>query len=162
MSRSKGNNFAKFKLSHSHFHLLPCYSLFAFPTPKVVPPDYVPGTKLKIPEDIAAYNKIKESRLFAPGKTNRERFFRHTLDVITCRYTSRNFQSGSETNADWFRFTRFLHALATWTSYALQLSFPFFSIAAVLLVYSDYYCDLHLGDCIFAEPRLQYSGNDGL
>ena len=125
--------------------------LFAFPTPRTVPQDYIPGTKLDVPDSISERNAIKKRRVQAPGKTAREVFLRHAIDVLTCNHSYKNFQSGADRETRWFRFSRSLSAVAMWTSYFLQVIFPLFSIAAVLVVYTDWYCTLHLGECIFAE-----------
>ena len=135
-------------------HLSP-YSLFSFPTPSLVPPNYIPGSKLHLPDNIAHQAaKTDYNRGFAPGQSKRERFFRHIRRVLTCAYNYDNFKSGSEKDSNWFQFTRGLHSIALWFSCLLQLGFPFFSIAALVLVFSNWYCTLHLGECNFAEPAI--------
>lgn len=135
-------------------------SLFSFPTPNFVPPDFIPGSKLMLSDTLADQTPMKNKRLFAPGKSKRELFFQHTMEVLTCRYNYQNFQSGTEKDTNWFLLTRTLHAIALWFSYLLQLSFPFFSIAAVALVFTDWFCTLHLGECNFAEPAIPSRGLD--
>ncbi len=136
-----------------------CCSLFAFPTPNFVPPDYVRGSKLVIPPEIADHPSVRDEHTLAPGKSNQERFCRHTIDLLTCRYISQNFRTGSEKETFWFQFTRCLHALAAWSSYSLQLVFPIFSIAALVFVFTDKYCSLRLGECTFAEKRMSFQSD---
>jgi hypothetical protein len=130
----------------------PFFSLFTFPTPTLVPPDYVPGKRLVIPAEMADQTAIKDKSILPASitATARERFFYHIMDVLTCNYTYRNFKTGEHKDTAWFQFTRTLNAIAVWTCFILQLAFPVISLAALGCVFTDWYCTLRLGDCYFA------------
>lgn len=121
--------------------------LFAFPTPNLVPQDYIPGKRIVVPDDMADHTVVQSKRRFASSQSNQVGFLRHAMDVLTCRQVSHSFQTGSEKNTWWFKFTRGLHAVASWSSYFLQLVFPIFSFVALACVFTEYYCYFHLSNC---------------
>ena len=122
--------------------------LFIYPIPTLVRPNYVPGTKIVLEDETGDLTTMLGDKGFQlPGKSKRERFILHVRDVLSCRYMRRNFNTAFEYNSRWYRFTRGVHAVFAWQSYAIQVAFPFITLLAVVLVYSDYYCVLHLGEC---------------
>ena len=139
-----------------------CCSLFAFPTPNLVPTDYIPGHTIVVPDDMAEHTVVQSKRRFTSGHSNKVSFLRHAIAVLTCRQISKSFRTGSEKDTRWFKFTRALHGIASWSSYFLQLLFPIYSFAALVCVFTEYYCYLHLNDCTFAEAVLVTQSDDSL
>jgi hypothetical protein len=128
-----------------------------------VPADYVPGQRLVIPDDMAEQTVVKQSKgRFSSGQSNQASFLRDAFNVLTCRQISQSFRTGSEKDTRWFKFTRALHAVASWSSYFLQLVFPIFSFGALACVFTEYYCYFHLNNCTFAEAVLVTQSDDNL
>lgn len=129
--------------------LMPCSpfildSLFSFPTPTLVPPGYVEGAKLVIPDDIGDQNAIR--RKVAPGKTTRQRFSVHVKDVLSCVDFGRLLRK-THRKSWWFFYTRVLHSLVAWISYFIQFLFLGLALwAAVTVCLSEYYCWWHAGE----------------
>lgn len=133
-------------------------SLFAFPVPKLVPLDYVPGTKLQLPDCMGRQTAVKQERNLVPGRTASQRFFRHFASVLSCKHMLQSCDpGGSRQHPCLFRLTRTIFCVFAWNSYFIQLCFPVFTVVAVIMVVTkDSYCSLHLGKCIL----LSYGDTD--
>jgi hypothetical protein len=127
--------------------------LFACPIPTLVPPDYVPGTKLVPDDDTGSIETLRgndDAMRVAPGKTQRETFFLQARDVLSCKDMVRSYKTASEfcPRSRWFFLTRALHGVLAWQSCAIQVLFPSLTFLALAMVYTEAYCVLHLGACV--------------
>ena len=114
-----------------------------------MPANYVKGTKLKIPLDIANQDAIKNKNEFAPGTTRLQRFTKQVVDVLKFNYDYKTFRANYHAGSWWwFSLTRYLHVTLVWFSYLLQVCFPFITGAFLVAVYvGGGYCWLHVGGC---------------
>eukprot|EP00934_Nitzschia_sp_Nitz4_P006971 Nitzschia sp. Nitz4//scaffold174_size87051//69494//71894//NITZ4_005120-RA/size87051-snap-gene-0.116-mRNA-1//-1//CDS//3329538905//6961//frame0 len=121
--------------------------LFSFPVPKLVPPDFEAGGKIQVPHNMVGQAAIRRFIEAASGKGLRSLFRKHIREVLTCQYFAKSVRVGPW----WFRFTRSFHSILAWQSYFIQLCFPVITILAIVAVFTDGYCYLHLGTCEFQK-----------
>ena len=124
--------------------------LFAFPTPSLVPDDYVASTRLDIMNPSAekpAYTVTKRS--CRPGQSKRVRFTSHVLEVLACGHVFRgvrDFCNMTDRKCH-FLVSRIIHGLVVWISYVVQILFPLLASVALFVVFTNLYCVLHVGEC---------------
>lgn len=128
--------------------------LFAFPTPSLVPQDYKAGQKLQLSSNIGDLkaDRGRDPR-FVPGMTRAERFWQHVMDVLMLRDLKKPL-SIKDVPWTYFRLTRIFHGFTSWTSYAIQIAFPFLTLISICFVFAGAYCMFRLqGECEFESYK---------
>lgn len=138
-----------------------CYPRFLFPTPTLVPDEYVEGTKIEADDMEVRTSELGRERKGSVGVSRGQRFRDSYFAALTCReFTGYSYGPSNRLKTWAFFITRLFHAFFSWTSHVVQLLFPFLTLAFLVIVYlrdsngDDVYCYLHRGICIFEESVL--------
>ena len=127
--------------------------LFLFPTPNLVPDGYRAGKRLKINESLARREALRGSTAgegFSPGLRESVKFRWHICEVLTCTNLIQSIRAASKLRTFSMFVSRVIHGCFSWVSYTMQLLFPLLTFLALVLVFTEVYCDLLLGldkDC---------------